>query len=146
MHWPGKLEAGSIIDKPVSALDAAYTALKLAGENDLSELDGVDLMPALSGSSDYLDSRPLFWRFYKQRAIRLGKWKYLQAGIDREYLFDMHSDQNENVNLINQHPEIADSLRSSYLNWSNEMFRADDVVEIETPFQERYDGYLPPNE
>jgi len=146
MHWPGKLDAGSIIDKPVSALDAAYTALKLSGDSDLSGLDGVDLMPALSGSSDYLDSRPLYWRFYKQRAVRLGKWKYLQAGIDREYLFDMHSDQNENVNLINQHPEIADSLRRSYLNWSNEMFRADDVVEIETPFQDRYDGYLPPNE
>jgi hypothetical protein len=58
----------------------------------------------------------------------------------------MYSDQNESVNLINQHPEIADSLRSGYLDWSNVMIRADDLVEIETPFQNRYDGYLPPNE
>jgi len=146
MHWPGKLNAGSIIDKPVSALDAAYTALKLAGESDLSELDGIDLMPALSGSSDYLDTRPLFWRFYKQRAVRMGKWKYLQAGIDREYLFDMQSDEHETINLISKHPEIADSLRQTYLQWTTEMLREDDVAaEIEVPFQIRYDNYLPTN-
>jgi arylsulfatase A-like enzyme len=145
MQWPGKLNAGSVIDKPVSALDAAYTVLKLAGETSLSELDGVDLMPALEGDDDYLNTRPLFWRFYKQRAVRQGRWKYLQAGIAREYLFDLESDTHESVNLIGEYPEIAESLRQTYLQWTSEMQREDELVEIEKPFQNRYDRYLPPN-
>jgi arylsulfatase A-like enzyme len=145
MQWPGHLNAGTVIDKPVSALDAAYTALKSAGETELDELDGVDLMPALVGQDEYLDNRPLFWRFYKQRAIRQGRWKYLQAGIKREYLFDMYSDTHENVNLIDQYPDIAESLRKTYQNWSAEMLRKDELIEIEQPFQIRYDTYLPPN-
>lgn len=145
VQWQGHFDGGQVIDKPVSSLDAAYTALKLAGDKDLSNLDGVDLVPAINGDADYLDSRPLFWRFYKQRAIRLGKWKYLQAGVVREYLFDMESQTNENVNLIDLYPDIAASLRQKYLEWNEQMLRPDDTAEIERPFQIRYDTYLPPN-
>jgi hypothetical protein len=58
----------------------------------------------------------------------------------------MHSD--ENVNLINQQSKITEALRNSNLDCSNEMFRSDDIIEIEMPFHsmDRYDGYLPPNE
>jgi arylsulfatase A-like enzyme len=145
VQWQGHFDGGLVIDKPVSSLDAAYTALKLAGDTDLASLDGVDLVPAISGQADYLDSRPLFWRFYSQRAIRLGKWKYLQAGIAREYLFDMESESHETVNLIAVYPEIAEELRQRYKNWSAEMLREDKYREIEKPFQNRYDLYLPPN-
>lgn len=145
MQWQGKLPAGLVIDKPVSSLDAAYTALKISGETDLTELDGVDLLPAIQGDGEYLNSRPLFWRFYQQRAVRLGKWKYLQAGIAREYLFDMESESHETVNLIAVYPEIAEELRQRYENWSSEMLREDEYMEIEKPFQNRYDMYLPPN-
>ena len=145
VQWQGHFNGGVVIDKPVSSLDAAYTALKLAGDTDLSSLDGVDLIPAINGQTDYLDSRPLFWRFYKQRAIRLGKWKYLQAGIAREYLFDMESQTHESVNLIAQFPDIAAALRQKYLEWDAQMLRPDDMAEIEKPFQIRYDTYLPPN-
>jgi arylsulfatase A-like enzyme len=145
VQWQGHFDGGKVVDKPVSSLDAAYTALKLAGDTDLSSLDGVDLVPAINGEVDYLDSRPLFWRFYKQRAIRLGKWKYLQAGVAREYLFDMESQTNESVNLIDLYPDIAKSLRQKYLDWDAQMLRPDDKAEIERPFQIRYDTYLPPN-
>ncbi len=144
VQWQGHLTPGTVVDKPVSSLDAAYTALKLAGEDDLSELDGVDLMPVLNGEdAEYLNSRPLFWRFYHQRAVREGRWKYLQAGIKREYLFDVDNDISETMNLIDIYPEVAKSLRKKYLNWTANMLRKDDMQEIEKPFQVRYDAYLP---
>lgn len=145
MQWQGKLNAGSTIDKPVSALDAVYTALNIASYPSLSELDGVDLMPAIKGRDAYLNERALYWRFDKQRAIRLGKWKYLQAGLEREYLFDMESTSIENTNLISQYPDIASSLRQQYEQWSAMMLRPDEQVELALGMQLRYDGYLPAN-
>jgi hypothetical protein len=44
----------------------------------------------------------------------------------------MHSD--ENVNLINPQSKITEALRNSNLDCSNEMFRSDDIIEIEMPF------------
>ncbi|WP_416305702.1 sulfatase-like hydrolase/transferase [Neptunicella sp. SCSIO 80796] len=143
VYWRGHLNSGTVVDKPVSSLDAAYTALKLAGEYDLSELDGVDLMSALNGETEYLDTRALYWRFYKQRAVREGRWKYLQAGIKREYLFDLENDSQESFNLIQMYPEVAKRLRQKYLSWSSNLKRSDAMAEIEIPFQRRYDAYLP---
>jgi arylsulfatase A-like enzyme len=145
MQWQGKLNAGSTIDKPVSSLDAAYTALNAAGYPTLTALDGIDLMPALKGDETYLSERPLFWRFDKQRAIRVGKWKYLQAGLEREYLFDMESLTNEKTNLIHQYPDVAASLRQQYQQWSESMLRPDELVEMNIGMQHRYNGYLPAN-
>jgi arylsulfatase A-like enzyme len=145
MQWQGKLNAGSTIEKPVSSLDASYTALKAAGYAQLSELDGIDLMPALKSDDSYLNERALFWRFDKQGAIRVGKWKYLQAGLVREYLFDMESATNEKTNLIQQYPDIADSLKQQYQQWSMGMLRAEEQAEMHAGMQHRYDAYLPAN-
>ncbi|MBN7820455.1 sulfatase [Bowmanella yangjiangensis] len=144
VKWQGHFPAGKVIDKPVSSLDAVYTALELAGEKSLSDLDGVSLLPALEGNADYLDERALYWRFWMQRAVRKGKWKYLQAGIRREFLFDMESQEGETLNVIDLHPAVADELRQQLLQWSNEMQRPDPIVEIPAPFGARYDHYLPP--
>jgi arylsulfatase A-like enzyme len=144
MHWPNRIAAGSVIDTPVSALDVGYTAVKEAGVESLNNLDGVDLMPLINGDSREFDERPLFWRFYFQRAIRKGNWKYMQAGIQREYLFDMTQSEPERVNLINSYPDIADQLRDEYWRWANEMPRPEPLVEIPKPFANRVDLYLPP--
>ncbi|NCP65663.1 MAG: sulfatase-like hydrolase/transferase [Paraglaciecola sp.] len=143
MSYPGHIDKGKVVRAPVSTLDAAYTSLKLAGEKALEELDGLDLMPAISGEYDNLNARPLFWRFYKQQAVRLGRWKYLKAGLAREYLFDVSSDRHEKDNLIYLYPEIANQLRVYFEEWSEKMLRPNEDEEIEVPFQRRYDNYLP---
>ena len=145
MSWQNHAPAGKIIDKPVSALDASYTALSLAKYSLLSELDGIDLMPVLKGNEELFDSRTLFWRFDKQKAVRQGKWKYLKAGLNREYLFDMYSIEGEHFNLIDQFPEVADSLKQSYQLWSSGMLRADENIELSLGMQKRYDFFFSGN-
>ncbi len=142
-HWPSQIPAGLEIDTPVSSLDAAYTSANVAGIADLNELDGIDLMPLIDGDATSFEQRPLFWRFYNQRAVRKGRWKYMQAGIEREYLFDMSQSYPESVNLIESYPEIATELRELYWQWAAEMPRAEPLVEIPKPFADRVDRYLP---
>lgn len=143
MHWPKQIPEGMVIDTPVSSLDAAYTALNAAQVDDLSNLDGQDLLPLAQGDSSSFDQRSLAWRFYFQRAIRKGDWKYMQVGIEREYLFDMTQVEPESINFIEQYPEIADELREEYWQWSSEMPRPEPLVEAPVPFLRRVDFYLP---
>ena len=143
MHWPDKIPPNTVINPPVSSLDAGYTTVKAAGVTDLGELDGLDLMPLIAGDTTGFDTRAQYWRFYFQRAIRLGNWKYMQAGIEREYLFDMTKAEPESVNYINDYPEIAADLRNRYWQWAAQMPRPEPLVEIPAPFAERVDLFLP---
>jgi arylsulfatase A-like enzyme len=119
--WPGTIPAGKTYDHPVSSLDVGATSIALAGLGEVKELDGVNLMPYLTGESNDAPHDMLFWRFWSQTAVRKGKWKYVQAGSDRKYLFDLSSPQHEKKNLIKDHPKIAAELQASLAQWASQM-------------------------
>ena len=143
-HWPAKISTPKVLEKPVSVLDAIYTGLVYAGaaQSDLNNLDGVDLLPALSGDDAYLDDRPLFFKFWQQSAIRLGKWKFLQAG-DREYLFNLDIDVSEQNSILAEQKELADVLREQLLHWSSTLKRPVNQQGLNPQETKWYDYYLP---
>jgi arylsulfatase A-like enzyme len=111
VFWQDRIPA-QVYDRPVIALDAGATALALAGVKTApGEVDGVNLVPYLTGEKDGDPHEALYWRFRGQSSIRKGKWKFydLQNGV--EMLFDMESDEHENQNLMKQYPEIAKRLK-----------------------------------
>ena len=59
LSWKGKLPAGKVYDKPVIQLDILPTALAAAGVETKPEwkLDGVDLLPHLTGESEQAPAR-----------------------------------------------------------------------------------------
>ncbi len=144
MQWPEKIATGQTFDTPVISLDVAYTALKASGASPavLDQLDGADLLPALTGSSNSLEDRALFWRFWSQGAVRLGKWKYISTGQDLEYLFDMYSDEHENENLISSNPEKAEELKKLLQVWEGDLQRQPGDTEINNQERSWYDYFL----
>ena len=147
VSWPARVAGGQICDRPVSTLDAAYTALKAAGvpASVLNSLDGVDLLPAVTGNAQYLNERPLFWRFWRQYAVRLGDWKYLRLSDSREYLFFMDSPEAEisSGNRIDAEPEKAEEMRQLIENWDAKM-SASTYGTVPSPHESEYfDEYLP---
>lgn len=116
--WPGTIPGGQTYENPVSALDFAATAAALAGiETKPGELDGVDLIPHLTGEVSTPPHEALYWRWVAQSAIREGNWKLLRGG-EREYLYDLSSDIGETRNLAAQHPDVAARLRGKLTAWS----------------------------
>lgn len=116
--WPGTIPAGQIYDHPISALDVAATAAALANiETRPGDLDGVNLIPFLSGQDKSAPHDALMWRWIAQSAIREGDWKLLRGG-KREYLYNLKSDIEEKHNLASEHPEIAGQLREKLKTWS----------------------------
>lgn len=121
VSWPAVLSRGKVSTLPVISLDVAATSLAAAGLPMDPVLDGIDLVPVLSGRSAAPDSRPLFWRFWNQAAVRKGNWKYLKAGNVGEYLFDLSSPEHETRNRIEEFPDVARSLRADLADWASDL-------------------------
>jgi lysophospholipase L1-like esterase len=143
MNWPGRLPAGKVYEQPVSTLDIASTAVALAGLPHDDKLDGVNLMPFLTGKNAEPPHDALYWRFWNQAAVRAGQWKYIQAGTTAQYLFDVTSDEQEKKNLINQHPEIAKSLAEKLSDWTRQLAPPGDPDRpLKIPEQRLYQYYF----
>jgi uncharacterized sulfatase len=116
-YWKDKLPAGKAYDHPVISLDVAATVNALAGLKEDAQLDGVNLMPYLTGENQQAPHEALYWRWSGQLAIRKGKWKYL-ALEEREYLFNLEQDISESKNLLPENKKLAAALRADWDSWS----------------------------
>ena len=121
LQWKGTIPAGKVYDEPVSTLDFAATALAAAGVAPDAKLDGVDLVPFLTGKKNGAPHEALFWRFWNQAAVRAGKWKYLKLGDGRQFLFDLESAEHEGRNVLAAQPEIARRLAQRLAHWTAEL-------------------------
>lgn len=120
ISWPGTIPAGQVYEHPISTLDVAATVMELASTPHRGGLDGVNLMPYLTGEKKDAPHEFLAWRWMAQSAIREGKWKLLRGG-QREYLYNLDADLEEKQNLASQHPEIATRLRAKLTAWCAEL-------------------------
>lgn len=118
VYWKDTIPGGQVYSQPVITLDLAATANALAGLPYDPQLDGVNLIPYLTGKKKGAPHEALYWRWLSQSAIRKGQWKYLRAD-DREYLFDMENDFEETRNLIQAHPEKTKQLLAELEDWAD---------------------------
>jgi arylsulfatase A-like enzyme len=119
VSWPGTIPGDQVYDHPVSALDVAATVTALAEiETEAGALDGVNLIPYLTGQNTAAPHDRLMWRWVAQSAIRQGNWKLLRGG-EREYLFDLDADLEEKHDLAAKHPQIVAQLREKLSAWAS---------------------------
>lgn len=121
--WPGKIPPGLVFEHPISSLDVAATAVALAGLPHDDQLDGVNLMPYLTGEKDGPPHECLFWRWRSQAAVLEFPWKLIHLGKDQRFLFDVTEPQGETVNLIKQHPDVAARLEQKLTDWEAQLYR-----------------------
>ncbi|MDC0252241.1 sulfatase-like hydrolase/transferase [bacterium] len=140
--WPGKIPGGQVYDEPVISLDVAATAAALSGLGEVKGLDGVNLVPFLSREKEGSPHEQLFWRWSSQSAIREGDWKLLRGG-NREYLYDLKADAEEQKNLLSENPEIAKRLRDKLQNWTRELDPPGFIGDkMSTVWEQYFDFYL----
>jgi arylsulfatase A-like enzyme len=125
IRFPGRVPAGEVFDEPAISMDLTATILHAAGLGDeAADLDGVDLIPALRGESALPDRR-LYWQadhyeFGRQRAVRDGRYKYLEHG-NTQFLFDLEADIGERHNLFYEQQSVLNRLRADLARWQEEM-------------------------
>ena len=126
MQWKGHLPAGKVDDRPVIQLDVLPTALGAAGVTAPPEwqLDGVNLLPYLTGKNAGEPHEALYWRFGQQIALRRGDWKLVKAPLNEAearvrggtgttagaQLYHLKSDPGETKNLAGANPAKLQEL------------------------------------
>jgi arylsulfatase A-like enzyme len=129
IRWPGRLPAGTTYAAQVIQLDLLPTALAAAGVEVKPDwkLDGVNLLPFLTGQRNDKPHETLYWRFGQQMAIRHGDWKLVRydtaadgepAGVTPAKLYNLAADIGESNDLLAQQPEKAKELQTAWDKWN----------------------------
>jgi len=107
LRWPKALPRGVEYAAPVAGFDVFATAAAAAGAKLPADrvIDGVDLVPFVTGAQGGRPHDALFWRSGHYRVVRAGDWKLqLSKRPDKAWLFDLASDPTERVNLAEREP------------------------------------------
>jgi arylsulfatase A-like enzyme len=113
VRWPGHIPAGRVNGEQISSVDLLPTFAGLAGGQVPADrvIDGKDIWPVLTRDAKSPQEAFFYHRGNQLEAVRSGKWK-LRMGGKKPALYDLEADIGETTNVLAQHPEIAERLRS----------------------------------
>lgn len=123
VQWRNRLPAGKVYDQPVIALDVVPTVVAATGGQllDQADLDGVNLLPYLTGTKQERPHEALYWRFGPQSAVRQGDWKLVQERQGTSALYNLATDVGEKKDLTKEKPELAKQLQSTLKRWDSQL-------------------------
>ena len=132
VSWPSKVKPG-VFDQPAIQLDLNATALAAANVEVKPEwkLEGVNLLPFLTGAELGAPHGGLFWRFGEQMAIRSGDYKLVRYDLAAEslpdqtkkgtsavHLYNLRDDIGETKDLSASQPDMVKKLQSQWDLWN----------------------------
>jgi arylsulfatase A-like enzyme len=136
IRWKGRLPEGKIDARPIIQLDVLPTALAAAGVEPRADwkLDGVNLLPYLTGKLPGTPHAALYWRLFAHMAIRKGPWKLVKTmegplldadtanpDLAGAQLFNLANDIGEQRDLAAANPKTVKELTEDWLRWNKEM-------------------------
>ncbi len=128
MQWKNKIPAGQVYDKPVSSFDIFGTAApNCAGARKPKQVEGVDLIPYLTGKNDGAPHETFYWRQGGKTALRQGDWKLVRMGKRlipgkaKWELYDLSKDISETNNLAAAEPDRLAELVKIWEELNGEM-------------------------
>lgn len=140
VQWKGQLPSGRVDDRPVIQLDIVPTALAAAGIaiQPQWKLDGVNLLPYLTGQKTDTPHQALYWRLGQQIAVRKGNWKLVKGAgsaalagsnpaanakpnTDGAELYNLATDIGEKINLAEKQPDKLKELAAAWNAWNVEL-------------------------
>lgn len=106
--WPGKIPAGQVSDFPCAAWDFLPTAAGIAYTPPPTNIDGISLLPVLSGLAQTNRHQSLFWELRGRetsKAVWVNDWKAIQIGTNAPEIYDLKADPTEKKPV--QNPEMS---------------------------------------
>ncbi|MFM8905372.1 MAG: sulfatase-like hydrolase/transferase [Verrucomicrobiota bacterium] len=133
LSWPARIKP-AVFEPMAIQLDLHATALAAAGVSAKPEwkLEGVNLLPHLTGEDKTEPHDALFWRFGEQMAIRRGDWKLVRydtnadtnvgAGkrqpVSPARLYNLATDIHEDKDLAAEMPAKDKELQDVWDEWN----------------------------
>lgn len=112
MRWPGHIRPGSVNTNMTQTIDYAPTILDAAGVKVPSFMQGLSLVPTITGKQKQLPRHHLYYHFYEYKAdhtvlqhlgVRGERYKLICFYTVNEWeLYDLEKDPQEQHNLIHE--------------------------------------------
>lgn len=121
VHWPDRIEGGRTFAGLSSALDVFPTFLSAAGIEKPAELslDGVNLIPYLTGKESGNPHDQLFFRKEMVAAVRDGNWKLIRLDDYGYVLYNLESDPFETNDLKDDYPDQFELMKVALKEWES---------------------------
>lgn len=128
VQWPGHLPAGKVYNEPIISLDifATMAALSHVPTNAARPLDGVNLMPYLTGEKSGAPHQTIYLRMYDRGAfaVRSGDDKLvISKHGEKPELFNITQDISESKNLASE-PKmqpVLEELERRRAAWASQL-------------------------
>lgn len=126
VQWPGQIPAGLKYDQPVISLDifATIAALASAPTDPKRPLDGVNLIPYLTGKNNGVPHDTIYLRKFDQNrfAVRRGNYKLVIPGPNmKPQLYDLSKDIGEQDNIAAENPEQLSEIEKLRGQWNAQL-------------------------
>ncbi|MBI9063801.1 MAG: arylsulfatase [Marinilabiliaceae bacterium] len=113
--WPGKIKPGTTSDHISAFWDMLPTFSEITGAETPAGIDGISLLPTLTGIGNQIQHEYLYWEFHVwggRKAVRMGKWKGVQYGISKNpdapiELYNLNEDEGETNNVAADYPDVV---------------------------------------
>ncbi len=116
--WPGHTPAGQTSDYVGASWDLLPTFAELAGAETPQGLDGISMVPVLTGHAAEQQKHDfLYWEFHEgagsKQAIRMGQWKGVKLSPNGPIeLYDLSADVGEQAEVAAQHPDVVEKMEN----------------------------------
>lgn len=123
IQWPAVIPSGQKSDAPVISLDLFATSLAAAGigQSPGKPLDGVNLLPFMTGKTKDRPHQTLYWKGGATWAVRDGDLKLVGGNSDQQGsapgLYDLSKDIAETKDLAGERPDDVKRLTGLYQTW-----------------------------
>jgi len=123
LQWKKRFPKGRDFAPMVSALDVLPTCVAAAGGDLASKrpLDGVNLLPHLSGEKTTAPHRQLFWHKLWFSAMRDGPWKLIHVQDYGYALYNLDEDLSEKHNLAKTHRDRVSKMTADLNTWKGQL-------------------------
>jgi arylsulfatase A-like enzyme len=125
IKWPNKLKSGITYPHPVSTLDLLPTFYVAGGgnESDLTNVDGVNLIPFVQGDNLHAPHDFMYWKKDTRATIRAGNWKLMRFPDRPAELYYIDKDERELRNLAPENSDLVKTLFKKLFEWESTLER-----------------------
>ncbi|MDZ7691102.1 MAG: sulfatase-like hydrolase/transferase [Balneolaceae bacterium] len=118
--WPGTVQEGAVSDHISAFEDMVPTFAELAGTAPPPNIDGLSMVPELTGKGTQQARDHLYWEFPARggkQAVRKGQWKAVRLNVSENEdapieLYNLEQDAGEQRNIAEEHPDEVEQMRS----------------------------------
>jgi arylsulfatase A-like enzyme len=116
VRWTGVTKPGTVSDHVWAFWDFLPTACELAGLEIPKGLDGISILPTITGQGRQKAHEFLYWEFHENgfaQAVRHGDWKAIRPAPGRPLeLYDVAKDTGEKTDVAKDNPAVVAKIEA----------------------------------